>query len=98
MSFVQTIGIETDDIEPVRDLARTWHAEQTGVAPGYQRARILADEDRPRHYVIEVDFSSKEEAEANNARPETAAWAQKLQGLVDGRPTFTNLGLVFTTD
>lgn len=97
MTFVQTIDIETGDIQPVTDHVNTWHAGQAGVAPGYQRARILSDEGRPRHHVIEVEFSSKEEAEANNSRPETAAWAQKLGGLVQGAPTFTNLTLVCTT-
>lgn len=98
MTFVQTIHIETNDIQPVKDLVSQWHAEQAGVAPGYQRARILTDDDRPRHYVIEVDFSSKEQADANNTRPETEAWARKLQDLADDAPTFTNLALVCTTD
>jgi len=98
MTFVQTIHIETNDIQPVHDLVSTWHAEQVGVAPGYQRARILADEGRPRHYVIEVDFSSKEEAQANNARSETTAWARRLEQAADRAPTFTNLALVCTTD
>lgn len=98
MSFVQSIAIETDDIQPVHDLVSQWHSEQAGIAPGYQRARILADQDRPGRYVIEVDFSSQEEAEKNNERPETAAWAEKLEGLVNGTPAFTNHGLVCTTD
>lgn len=98
MTFIQTIHIETDDIQPVQDLLRTWHAEQAGVAPGYQRARLLADESRSQSYVIEVDFSSKDEAQANNDRPETATWAQKLEKSVRNTPTFTNHELVFTTD
>ena len=98
MTFVQTIDIETDEIQPIQDLVSRWHSEQAGVAPGYQRARILADEDRRRHYVIEVDFSSKEEAETNNERPETAAWAKNLADLVDDAPAFTSHKLVCTTD
>lgn len=98
MTFVQSIGIETGDVQPVQDLVSKWHAEQSGVAPGYQRARILADAGRSGHYLIEVDFSSEEEARANNGRPETADWAQKLHDLVDNAPTFTNLALVCTTD
>lgn len=98
MTFVQTIDIKTDDIQPVRDLVSQWHTEQAGVAPGYQRARILADASRSGHYVIEVDFSSKEDAETNNGRPETEAWARKLADVADGAPTFRNLDLVCTTD
>ena len=96
MTLVQTIEIDTDDIGAVNDLVSKWHADQAGVAPGYQRARVLADEERRRHYVIEVDFSSKKEAEANNARPETTSWAERLGALADGSPTFRNLALVHT--
>ena len=97
MTFVQTIEIETDDIGPVTDLVSKWHADQAGVAPGYLRARILAEEELRNHYVIEVDFSSKKGAEANNARPETGAWAERLDDLTEGAPTFRNLALVHTT-
>ena len=97
MPFVQTIEIDTDDIGAVTDLVSKWHADQAGVAPGYQRARILADEERRRHYIIEVDFASKKEAETNNARPETGAWAERLGALTDGSPTFRNLALVHAT-
>ena len=97
MTFVQTIEIDVDDIGPVNDLLSNWHADQAGVAPGYQRARVLADEARRGHYVIEVDFSSRKEADANNARPETAAWADSLGALADGSPTFRTLALVHTT-
>lgn len=97
MAFVQSIDIETGDIATVKDLVNQWHEEQAGVAPGYQGTRILAEEGRGNHYVIEVDFSSKEDAEANNARSETQAWAQKLTGLVDGEPAFRNFDLVCTT-
>lgn len=97
MNFVQTINIVTDDIQPVRDHVNQWHSEQAGVAPGYQGARILANEDQPGHYVIEVEFISKEDADANNDRPETATWAEGLQDLVSGAPAFGNHSLVCTT-
>lgn len=98
MTFVQTIEVDAADIGPIQDLVSTWHAEQAGVAPGYERARILADEGRPNRYLIEVSFSSKEEAEANNARAETANWARRLEGIAGSAPVFTNLALVCTTD
>lgn len=97
MAFVQSIDIETGDITPVKDLVNKWHEEQAGVAPGYQATRILAEEGRSNRYVIEVDFSSKADAEVNNARPETEAWAKKLAGVVQGEPTFRNFDLVCTT-
>ena len=98
MTFVQTISIETNEIQPVQNLVNQWHSEQVGVAPGYQRTRILADEERSGHYVIEVDFSSKEDPATNNERAETAAWAKQLADLVDGDPTFTSHSLVCSTE
>ncbi len=97
MGFVQTIEIRTDHVARVRDHLAQWDAEQKGIAPGYQRARLLADEDEDGRYLIVVDFSSKEEAGANNERPETAAWAAKLRELVGGEPAFTNYRLATGT-
>lgn len=37
-----------------------------------------------------VDFSSREEAERNNTRPETTAWAEKLGTLIEGQPASTD--------
>jgi len=94
MSFTQTIEVTSGDERTLCDRLTAWHAEQHGLAPGYQRARLLADTDAPGRYLIEVDFSSREEAERNNDRPETAAWAAKLQELVTGTPRYTNLRVV----
>ncbi len=98
MAFIQTIEVRTDDEATLRDHVAGWHAEQTGIAPGYRSARILADEDTPGRFLIEVDFSSRDEADRNNTRPETAAWAAKLNELTTGEPRFTNCRLVCTTD
>lgn len=97
MAFVQTIEVEGTDDSMLKDHLAAWHAEQAGLAPGYQGARILADEARPGRYVIEVDFSTPEEAARNNARPETAAWASKLAEFVQGEARFTDYRLVFAT-
>jgi quinol monooxygenase YgiN len=82
MSFTQVIEVETDDPQAVAEHLAAWHAEQHSVAPGYIGFRLLADQKDPRQCAIIVDFSSAEEAQANDARPETQAWAGKLQELV----------------
>ena len=41
-----------------------------------------------------VEFPSYEEAMANSALPETAAFAEKLSALCSAGPTFRNLDLV----
>lgn len=97
MPFTQTMTVEAEAAEPLADLVDAWHREQSGVAPGYQGARVLADAERSGRYVIEVDFSSEEEAAKNNDRAETSAWAKRLDALVRGEPTYSNFAVVHST-
>jgi len=97
MKFVQTIEVEGADESALQQHLTSWHADQRGVAPGYEGARILADQEMPGRCVIEVVFSSQADAEANNARPETAAWAEKLGELASGAPQFRSFRLVYET-
>ena len=57
---------------------------------------MLADDESGRH-LIEVDFSSEEEARRNEDRPATQAFAEQLQERVDGEPSYTDLRQVCTT-
>lgn len=98
MAFTQTIEVRSSDERALHEHVSAWHAEQAGVAPGYQGARILADEKTPDRYVIEVDFSSRHDADRNNDRAETQAWAAKLAELADGALGFRDYRLVCTTD
>lgn len=95
MAFTQIITIEGADEEALRDHVSKWHADQAGVAPGYQGTRVLAEGDR-RH-LIEVDFSSEEAAQRNNERAETASWAEGLRELGDGESSYRDLRRVCTT-
>ena len=97
MPFTRTMTVHTDAAEPLANLIDTWHREQSGVAPGYEGARVLADTERPGRYVIEVDFSSEEEAAENNARAETSAWADRLKALVGEEPAYSNFAVVHST-
>lgn len=97
MAFTQTMTVETDSAESLVDLLEDWHRDQHGVAPGYEGARLLTDQDRPGRYVIEVEFSSEDEAQNNNSRPETQSWAEKLQQLAQGQPEYHNLEVAYTT-
>lgn len=96
MAFTQMIEVDGADGQELHRLVSDWDSQQSGVAPGYQGARVLADESNGRH-VIEVDFSSEEEAQRNNDRPETRQWAEQLQELADGEPSYRNLREVCTT-
>jgi quinol monooxygenase YgiN len=97
MSFTQMMTVRTDDADRLQSLIAGWHDEQHGTAPGYRGARILSDREQPDRWLIEVDFSSREEAERNNERPETAAWAQDLRDLVEGAPDYHDYEVTFTT-
>lgn len=98
MTFTQIIEVDgVENEQAVHDHVATWDAEQAGVAPGYLGARVLADTDRPGRYHLVVDFSSEEEATANNERPETARWATGTRDLAGTEPTHHNLREVCTT-
>ncbi len=94
MAFTQIITVEGADEQALRELVSTWDEEQSGVAPGYQGARVLADDGR---YLVEVNFSSEEEARRNNDRPETEAWAKGLRELAAGEPSYRDLRQVYST-
>jgi hypothetical protein len=95
--FIQLIEIETADVGSVNDLIKRWHEEQGGVAPGYRGGRVLADRDRPDTYLIEVEFSSEEDAARNNERAETRQWAASLRELVNREPRYINLTESYST-
>jgi quinol monooxygenase YgiN len=90
MGFIQAIEVQATDGSALAEHLAAWHGEQHGVAPGYQGYRLLADRDRPGRFTILVDFTSADDAEANNARPETAGWAARLSELATSAPSFAN--------
>ena len=97
MSFTQLIEIaDIDDEAALRDHVAGWDERDAGQAPGYLGARILGDLDTTGRYLLAIDFSSRQEAQRNNDRPETARWAQGLHQL--GTPTYTNLTEVYRTN
>ena len=95
MAFTQTMTVQADSAEQLTDLLDGWDRDQKGVAPGYEGSRLLADTDDAGRYVIEVDFSSESEARDNNARPETQAWADRLQAATQGEPEYHNYEVVY---
>lgn len=98
MSFTQVMTVTTQDPDRLRALLAGWHEEQLGVAPGYQGARLMEDRGRPGRWLIEVDFSSYDDAERNNGRPETQAWAEELRGLLDDEPDYQDYDVAYRTE
>jgi hypothetical protein len=97
MAFTQSIEVHAGDEGALRDHVAGWHKEQVGVAPGYRGARVLADRSQPGTYLIEVEFSSEEEAARNDDRTETAKWAERLRGIVGDEPAYRDFRLLCST-
>lgn len=95
MPFTQIMTLHGADAEALKDHVARWHDAQAGVAPGYLGARVLSDGDD--RYLIEVDFTSEEEARRNNDRSETAQWAEELKQMAEGQPDYQNLREVAST-
>ncbi len=97
MAFTQTMTVHTRDQQQLTSLLEEWHRDQKGTAPGYEGARLLAGGEGDDRFVIEVDFTSESDAQRNNDRPETKAWAEKLQAATDRHPEYHDYEVVFAT-
>ncbi len=93
MAFVQVIEMTTTRVAEIEELMGQWLAATEGRRSAH-RSLLTKDRERPDTYVQVVEFPSYEEAMANSALPETAAFAQKLSALCVSGPTFRNLDVV----
>jgi hypothetical protein len=93
MAFVQVIEMTTTRVAEIEELMGQWMAATEGRRSAH-RSLLTKDRERPDTYVQVVEFPSYEEAMANSALPETAAFAQKLSALCVSGPTFRNLDVV----
>jgi hypothetical protein len=106
MNFTQMIAFKTDDPATLVEMARGWDEMQAEAdVMGYAGSRVLADRDRPGHYMLVADFavvdpdvSAADEAAKNNDRPETQLWAQKLLDIItEGEPVYSNFDEIYRT-
>ena len=97
MGFVQVIELSTTNVAEIEALMAEWVAATAGHRSA-QRSVLTKDRDRADAYVQVVEFPSYEEAMANSALPETAAFAEKVSALCTSGPTFRNLDVVRTDD
>jgi hypothetical protein len=105
-NFSQTITVRCDDPAPLIDMLAQWDLNQAqSDIMGYMGTRLLADRENPGHYVFIVDFgvidpdvSAADEAERNNARPETQAFAARLREVVEGEPEYRHYDELYRTD
>jgi len=85
--FLQIIEYQTSRFDEVRALGES----QRDSGSLARRVIVTADRERPGTYLTIVEFDSYESAMQNSSRPETQAFAEQMQKLADGPPTFYNL-------
>jgi hypothetical protein len=84
--FIQVFQGTCNRPDELRAHVQTWPTELGPGAPGWLGGTFgFTDDDA---FVGVVRFESREVAMANSARPEQAAWAEKLASLMDGPVEF----------
>jgi hypothetical protein len=88
--FIQVIQGKTSKRDEMRALAEAWRNEGGGGAVGYLGGTHGVTDDGD--YLGIIRFTSREDAMANSARPETSAFAEKMGALMDGPVQFHDCG------
>lgn len=105
MNFTQTIEVRCSDQEALVTLLADWDQGQADSdIMGYMGTHLLADRAEPGRYLIVAEFGvvdpgvpSAEEAQRNNDRPETQAWADRLRALIEGEPSYGHFDELYRT-
>src|SRR4051812_11067865 len=100
------ISFQCSDPTEILGMLEEWDLRQaTSDIMGYMGTRLLADREKPNHYVIIADFgvvdpnvSAADEAARNNERPETQAFAARMRLQVDGEPEWDHFDEIYRTD
>ena len=92
MGFVQIIEMTTSEIDQIQKLDKEWQSATAGKRTA-TRALVTKDRDKPDTYLVIVEFPSYEAAMANNALPETGAFAEQIGALTKSQ-TFRNLDVL----
>jgi hypothetical protein len=106
VNFVQTMTFRTDQLERILELGANWDRQQAaGDIMGYVGMKVLADRDDPGRYILVAEFGvvdpdvpAFEEAQRNNARPETQESAQALMSIIEGEIEWHHYDEVYRTD
>ena len=88
--FVQIVEYRTSRFDEVKAMGEEYGRSAGSLA---RRVRVTEDRDNPVTYLTIAEFDSYESAMDNSKRPETAQFAEQMQKLCDGPPTFRNLDL-----
>ena len=105
MNFTQTIEVQCDDPQALVELLADWDANHADSdIMGYMGTHLLADREHPGRYlivaefgVVDPDVAAAEEAQRNNDRPETKAWAERLRAVIEGEPGYGHYDELYRT-
>jgi hypothetical protein len=92
--FIQVMQGKTSRSDDMRALADEWDREGKAGAIGYLGGTYGVTDDGT--FIGVIRFSSRDDAMANSARPETDAFAQKMGALMEGPVSFHDCGDVTT--
>jgi quinol monooxygenase YgiN len=93
MGFVQIIEMRTRRWDEVEALHEEWLAATEGKRTTVSET-VLVERDEPGRYLVVVEFPDAAAAATNNDLEETGRFAEQLQPLLDGPPTFHELDVV----
>lgn len=105
MRYTQGIRVKCADADALVKLLKEWDDNQANCeVMGFIGSRVFADADNPGEFLIMADFATvdgeltaEQEADRNNQREETEAWANKLRALVDGEPEWPHYHELYRT-
>ena len=105
MNFTQTIEVRCSNPDALVELLASWDELQADSdVMGYMGTHLLADRSEPGRYLIVAEFGvvdpdvpAAEEAQRNNDRPETQAWAERLAALIDGEAAYGHFDELYRT-
>ena len=93
MAFVQIIEFRTENVDEIRKFSDQWD-DRAGSETTARRGIVGQDRDNPGRFFQIVFFDSYESAMKNSELPITHEFAEKMQALVEGPPTFYNLDVI----
>ncbi len=90
--FVQIVEWRTSRLDEIQKFMDEWREQHPEMGP----TRVLAgaDRDNTGTYMTVVEFDSYETAMENSADATKSEFAERMQEMCDGPPTFRNLDVV----
>src|SRR5260221_12180483 len=90
MEFIQVLEIRTANIDEIRTMDDEWRAATEGKRT-LRRSILCQDRNDKNRYLVFAFFDSSESAAVNSELPETAAFANRVNAIVDAPLQFQDL-------